>query len=233
MNREFEKTIYDNMRLGKLAVDYSTEVEDIDQSADRENDFGISMSDVDANVMTVKKTFRVLDKDNHFHDNAKNKTRDMFAKDIAKLIDSNLIDEIVKEASYVKTIDNLTKDDIEKAIEYVDDISGILVNSILAKKIIAIDSFNMVEQGEYPIGVIGTWGEKEIPIIVCDTKTYNPAEKQLLIIVVKEKSLGYILADAKCTQDRNPKECLTDYNFTTCYSAKILDGDNAILRVSI
>lgn len=247
-----------SLRVGRVATDYTEMVEDITTCGDkihfptfdRISDASVvtkgtpivpdevSMTDSVAEIQQVGKSVRIYDKDSI---QIKGATKDNMAVQLgeamAKAVDRDLVEAIKEDAVYVTSANELTAAAIEEAFDVFGDsrddadFAGIIINSKLRSKIVAMDNFTSKlksyvqdDNGIVVKGVIGYWGE--IPVIMSNNGTaYKDKDSKdvLMFAIIKRDALGYVYQKAATIEEeRESKLLATDLVASELYACKLV-----------
>ena len=206
----------------------------------------VNMTDAEAEIKQVGKSITIYDKDNiQVKGHLKDSMAKQLGESLAKAVDADLVNAIRSEAVYTEEITDLTQADIEAAFDvFGDDVdndtfAGILINSKLRKKFMAMDAFidgtktnAAYGNGVVKHGCIGYWNGT-IPVYVSNNGTYN--DGKALLAIVKNNALGVIWQKVPSIEEgRDVKKRCTDIVADELYATKLVHTDGvSVLEVTI
>lgn len=212
----------------------------------------LSMTDNEATIKQVGSAVRIYDKDSK---QVKGKVVDALSEQIgdamALAVDKDLVAEMDANAAYKTATANatsITYTEVESGFDvFGDDVAdtsyaGIIINSRLRSAFVGMDQFTKADYtyakdkngqaGED--GVIGFW-HGIIPVIVCNTDTYDATAKEVKTYIVKKNALGVIWQkEANIEEERESLKKATLLSADELYAVKLLNaGGVSILRKTI
>lgn len=254
------------LRAGNIATDYTNLLDDITTYGnkvhfpviDRINDAAViekgvalvpnevNMTDAEAEIKQVGASVRIYDKDSvQVKGHLKDSMAKQLGESLAKAVDADLVNAIRTEAVYKDaTLEDLTQTDIETAFDvFGDDIdndtfAGILINSRLRKKFMAMDAFTdgtktnaVYGNGVVMHGCIGLWNGT-IPVYVSNNGTYN--DGKALLAIAKKDALGIVWQRVPSVEEeREAKLRATDIVADELYATKLVHTDGvSVLEIT-
>lgn len=207
----------------------------------------VNMTDAEAVIQQVGKSVTVYDKDNiQVKGHLKDSLAQQLGEALAKAVDADLVNCIRTEAVYKDaTLEDLTQADIEAAFDvFGDDVdndtfAGILINSKLRKKFMAMDAFidgtktnAAYGNGVVKHGCIGYWNGT-IPVYVSNNGTYN--DGKALLAIVKNNALGVIWQKVPSVEEgRDVNMRCTHIAADELYATKLVHTDGvSVLEITI
>lgn len=212
----------------------------------------LSMTDNEATIKQVGSAVRIYDKDSK---QVKGKVVDALSEQIgdamALAVDKDLVAEMDANAAYktaTASATTITYTEVESGFDvFGDDVAdtsyaGIIINSRLRSAFVGMDQFTKADYtyskdgngqaGED--GVIGFW-HGIIPVIVCNTDTYDATAKECKTYIVKKNALGVIWQkEANIEEERESLKKATLLSADELYAVKLLNaGGVSILRKTI
>lgn len=207
----------------------------------------VDMTDMSATVKQVAGAARVYDVEasqikGRVMDNMVTQVADAMAKKIdMDLVAAMDADIVYKQAASVAN--SITATELTSALAlFGDDIdtssfAGIVVNSRLLHSLMAMDEFTNIERtynkaeqsnGLIVDGVVGYF--IGIPVIVCNTGTYDVTADECKSYIVKRDALGYVFQrDIQVELERESKLLATDIIASSLYAVKLLDTAGAVV----
>lgn len=212
----------------------------------------VDMADMSATVKQVAGAARVYDVEaNQIKGRVMDNMVTQVAEAMAAKIDTDLVtamdtDIVYKQAASVAN--SITATELISTLTlFGDDIdtssfAGIIVNSRLLHSLMAMDEFTNVERtynkaeqsnGLIVDGIVGYF--IGIPVIVCNTGTFDTTANECKTYIVKRDALGYVFQrDIQVELERESKLLATDIIASSLYAVKLLDtAGAAVLRKTV
>lgn len=211
----------------------------------------LSMTDNEAVIKQVGKSVRIYDKDAiQIKGAAVDAMAEQLGDSMAKAVDGDLIAEMDTSAVFktpTAEAASITALEVEAGFDvFGDDIddesfAGIIVNSRLRKRFLAMDEFTKADltyskdgNGIAKDGVIGYW-HGVIPVIVSDNKTFDSATSETKTYIVKKNALGVVWQkEASTEEERFSKLFASDLTAGELYAVKLINTKGvSILRKTV